>query len=124
MATKTPQDVVKREPQSSAIAYGRQLNHRARALVADALNVAAGNADFHAALLAQFIADPLGSLERVVKLTPEAVEDEGKAGGVNLNIRSLYLQAVQATQEPRGQVVDVSPEPSGTTRVHEDVSHW
>lgn len=128
MARKSPSQLPAREnAETSASVYGRALANRQRAVLADIFERVQENPKYRAAAEAQFIADPIGSAERLHKLYGEL---PGKESGANplANIGNLYLQAVVAAQPaapgvpPPALVVDA--EPSGTSRVQHDVTDW
>lgn len=135
MASKAKQDLVpRREAESSATVAGKLLNNRARALVDQAFDLLEKGAqdaegrDFAKALAAAILRDPLGAIERVIRLTPSA-EAQTPIGGILNNINNLYLNAVvQANQAApaaapaiEGEYVQVEP---GTSRVQPSVSDW
>lgn len=111
--------------------YGRKLNNRARALVADALErLASGDCrdlkgshgrSFADQLVHELLEAPLNSLMRIDAATPSD-EGDGKseATGGNVNIQALYLTAVQQANKPGDDAKLVE----GTSGVQPDVSDW
>lgn len=100
--------------ETSAEFAGKKLNHRARAMLDSVFDLmdgeqARGTFDPRKALRAAFERDPLGYLERVVKLTPEGPVG-GAVGGMIANIGAMYLHALQAPVQVVAPLVDVTPE--------------
>jgi hypothetical protein len=101
--------------EGSAEVYGKRLNNRARALLDCVFDLMederrSGTFDPVAALRRAYEKDPLGYIERVMKMTPEGAATTGPAAALMANIGAMYLQVMQAPVAP---VVDVTPEPSG-----------
>jgi hypothetical protein len=106
---------------TSARAAGRATRNRFRALVDAAVAEADATGEPHERIRDAYKADPIGTWERIHKLLPPEGEAPANQGGITMNIKDLYLQAVQDANKPRAPLVDITP---GTSRVHEDASDW
>lgn len=101
--------------------YSKRLNNRSRALVDQAFDLLEKGRtdkmgrDFVAALADAMLADPLGAVERVQKMTIQPKEGEGP--GKAMNINNLYLLATQQANQDASKMLDVTPLDEGTARV-------
>lgn len=102
--------------------YGKALANRQRAVLEDIFEKVKDNPAYRKAAEAQFIADPLGSAERLHKLYGPKENDKG--ANPLMNIGSLYLQAIQGMTPAAPAVQELELVASGTTRVQEPASDW
>lgn len=129
MARVTPNQLEPRKGEHGVEVYGKRLNNRGRALLEQAFDLLkqgrkdAKGRDFVAALADAILADPLGAIERVDKLTRDP--NAPSQGANALNINSLYLMAVQGAQQAAQPALVIDNElEAGTPGVQAPVSDW
>jgi hypothetical protein len=120
---RAKQDLVpRRDAETSATVYGRALINRQRAVLEDVFNQVKDTPAYRKAAADQFIADPIGSAERLEKMYGE--KEGAKGANPLMSISNLYLQAIQGAQQPAApHVLELEPEP-GTSRVQPSASDW